>query len=181
MWKHRDPGPMCLNAPTGPTGAVVGGDPAGLMAAEVLVEGGAHVNVFDAMPSVGRKLLRAGAGGANRTHSDPADVYFYRYRSRTDRLVLLLRDFGPGDRRGLAAGFGVKAGLLRELAEPACFRASERPVSAIKSLPLLLTSPRPLDEAISTAGGVPFEALDDRLMPRSLPGSFCTGRERAFA
>jgi predicted flavoprotein YhiN len=46
---------------------------------------------------------------------------------------------------------------------------------AIKSLPLRLTAARPIDEAISTAGGVAFEALDERLMIRSLPGVFCAG------
>ena len=45
----------------------------------------------------------------------------------------------------------------------------------ITSLPLKLVAPRPLEEAISTAGGVPFEALDERLMIRSLPGVFCAG------
>ena len=48
--------------------------------------------------------------------------------------------------------------------------------AAIKSLPLTLVAPRPLEEAISTAGGVSFEALDDRLMFRSFPGVFCAGR-----
>ena len=47
--------------------------------------------------------------------------------------------------------------------------------TAIKALPVPLLSPRPLDEAISSAGGVTFEALDERLMIRSLPGVFCAG------
>ena len=47
--------------------------------------------------------------------------------------------------------------------------------AAIKALPLRLIAPRPLDEAISSAGGVAFEALDERLMIRSLPGVFCAG------
>ena len=50
-----------------------------------------------------------------------------------------------------------------------------RLAAAIKSLPLRLVSPRPLEEAISTAGGVRFEALDSRLMVRALPGVFCAG------
>jgi len=49
--------------------AVIGAGPAGLMAAEVLAQGGAGVTVFDAMPSAGRKLLMAGRGGLNLTHS----------------------------------------------------------------------------------------------------------------
>jgi predicted flavoprotein YhiN len=50
-----------------------------------------------------------------------------------------------------------------------------RLAAAIKSLPLRLVAPRPLEEAISTAGGVPFEELDGRLMVRALPGLFCAG------
>jgi hypothetical protein len=70
---------------------------------------------------------------------------------------------------------GVKAGLLRELASPADFDCPERLAAAIKALPLHLVAPRPLAEAISSAGGVVFEALDERLMVRALPGVFCAG------
>jgi uncharacterized flavoprotein (TIGR03862 family) len=70
---------------------------------------------------------------------------------------------------------GVKAGLLRELAAPEDFADPARLAAAIKSLPLRLESPRPLDEAISSAGGVTFEALDRRLMLRDMPGVFCAG------
>ena len=70
---------------------------------------------------------------------------------------------------------GVKAGLLRELAAPAELADSERLAVAIKALPLRLLAPRPLEEAISSAGGVAFEALDAQLMIRSLPGVFCAG------
>ncbi len=70
---------------------------------------------------------------------------------------------------------GVKAGLLRELAPKDAFIDPARLGAAIKHLPLMLTAPRPLDEAISTAGGVSFDALDERLMLRALPGVFCAG------
>jgi hypothetical protein len=70
---------------------------------------------------------------------------------------------------------GVKAGLLRELMPPEDFFDPARLGAAIKSLPLRLVAPRPLDEAISSAGGVAFEALDERLMVRSMPGVFCSG------
>jgi uncharacterized flavoprotein (TIGR03862 family) len=59
--------------------AVVGGGPAGLMAAETLAEGGARVTVFDRMPSVGRKFLLAGRGGLNLTHSEPLERFVQRY------------------------------------------------------------------------------------------------------
>jgi uncharacterized flavoprotein (TIGR03862 family) len=70
---------------------------------------------------------------------------------------------------------GVKAALLREYAAPADLAAPERLAALIKSLPLRLDSPRPLDEAISSAGGVDFAALDENLMLRALPGTFCAG------
>ena len=70
---------------------------------------------------------------------------------------------------------GVQTGLLRELLPNDNFDHPERLASAIKSLPLRLVAPRPLDEAISSAGGVTFEALDEHLMVRALPGLFCAG------
>lgn len=70
---------------------------------------------------------------------------------------------------------GVKAALLRELAPSDCFADPARLAAALKALPLTLVRSRPLDEAISTAGGVPFEALDPRLMLKQLPGVFCAG------
>jgi uncharacterized flavoprotein (TIGR03862 family) len=77
--------------------------------------------------------------------------------------------------RSRAGVDGVKAGLLRELATGQDFDDPKRLASAIKSLPLRLVAARPLDEAISSAGGISFEALDEHLMLRSLPGVFCAG------
>jgi uncharacterized flavoprotein (TIGR03862 family) len=70
---------------------------------------------------------------------------------------------------------GIKMGLLHELLPKEAMEQPERLAAAIKALPVTLTAARPLDEAISTAGGVPFEALDDGLMLRGLPGVFCAG------
>ena len=70
---------------------------------------------------------------------------------------------------------GVKAGLLREVVSKQDFADPPRLGATIKALPLRLVAPRPLDEAISTAGGIAFEALDERLMIRALPGVFCAG------
>nr|WP_274519526.1 TIGR03862 family flavoprotein [Nitrospira moscoviensis] len=75
-------------------------------------------------------------------------------------------------RAGIA---GVKAGLLREAVPKEAFLHPEQLAAAIKSLPISVVSPRPVDEAISTAGGISFAALDDRLMIRALPGVFCAG------
>jgi uncharacterized flavoprotein (TIGR03862 family) len=70
---------------------------------------------------------------------------------------------------------GVRAGLLRELTDAATFADLGLLAQAIKALPLTLVQARPLDEAISTAGGVPFEALSTQLMLKQLPGVFCAG------
>jgi len=75
-------------------------------------------------------------------------------------------------RAGIA---GVKAGLLREVLSAEEMLDAPRVAATIKALPLQLTATRPLDEAISSAGGVSFESLDEQLMLRKLPGVFCAG------
>ena len=77
------------------TVAVIGGGPAGLMAAEVLAQRGAQVALYDAMPSVGRKFLLAGVGGMNITHSEPIEPYLLRYNTRADDIEPLLEAFSP--------------------------------------------------------------------------------------
>ena len=59
--------------------AIVGGGPAGLMAAEILAKAGHNVTIYDHMPSFGRKLLMAGRGGLNLTHSEPQQDFITRY------------------------------------------------------------------------------------------------------
>ena len=87
--------------------AVIGGGPAGLMAAEVLAQHGAAVDLFDAMPSVGRKFLLAGKGGLNLTHAEGFDLFVQRYAARQPQLEPLLRRFGPQQLRTWALGLGV--------------------------------------------------------------------------
>ncbi len=70
---------------------------------------------------------------------------------------------------------GVKAGLLREFCPPETLATAASLAAAIKSLPLSVIAPRPLDEAISTAGGIAFEGLDENLMLRQQPGVFAAG------
>jgi uncharacterized flavoprotein (TIGR03862 family) len=70
---------------------------------------------------------------------------------------------------------GVKLGLLHECLSKDDFTDAAKLAQAVKSLPLRLTRARPIDEAISSAGGIPFEALDAALMIRELPGLFCAG------
>ncbi len=75
-----------------------------------------------------------------------------------------------------AAGMkGVKAGLLREFVPKDEFADMERLAFYVKRLPVPLVAPRPLDEAISSAGGVMFESLDENLMLKNIPGVFCAG------
>jgi uncharacterized flavoprotein (TIGR03862 family) len=90
-----------------PRVAVIGGGPAGLMAAETLAEGGVQVDLFDAMPSIGRKFLLAGKGGLNLTHSEPIEPFLDRYAARRPALEPLLRAFGPAELRAWALGLGV--------------------------------------------------------------------------
>lgn len=87
--------------------AIVGGGPAGLMAAEVLSRGGVRVDLFDAMPSVGRKFLLAGKGGMNLTHAEPQDAFISRYGERASALRPMLQSFGPQQLRDWAAGLGI--------------------------------------------------------------------------
>jgi uncharacterized flavoprotein (TIGR03862 family) len=89
------------------TVAVVGAGPAGLMAAEVLSQAGLQVEVFDAMPSVGRKFLLAGKGGLNLTHSEPFEPFASRYGARRARIEPLLEQFGSQALRDWAQGLGV--------------------------------------------------------------------------
>ncbi len=90
------------------TVAVIGGGPAGLMAAEILSASGVQVHVYDAMPSVGRKFLLAGRGGLNLTHSEPFDVFMSRFGERRAQLEPMLARFGPQQVREWAAGLGVE-------------------------------------------------------------------------
>ncbi len=87
--------------------AVVGGGPAGLMAAEVLSRAGVPVHLFDAMPSVGRKFLLAGKGGLNLTHSEPPGAFGSRFGPRAAEVAPWLSRFGPAEVQAWAQGLGV--------------------------------------------------------------------------
>ncbi|WP_242107940.1 TIGR03862 family flavoprotein [Luteimonas aquatica] len=88
--------------------AVVGGGPAGLMAAETARAAGLEVDLYDAKGSVGRKFLIAGKGGLNLTHSEPMPAFARRYREREDAVADWLRGFGAEDLRAWARGLGVE-------------------------------------------------------------------------
>ncbi|MBS0349707.1 MAG: TIGR03862 family flavoprotein [Proteobacteria bacterium] len=76
---------------------IIGGGPAGLMAAEILSQSGAKVDLYDAMPSLGRKFLMAGRGGLNFTHSEPYQTFITRYGSRQNEINTHLKHFRPDD------------------------------------------------------------------------------------
>jgi len=101
------PAPRTTALPVPPTVAVVGGGPAGLMAAETLRAAGLQVDLYDAKGSVGRKFLIAGKGGLNLTHSDPFDVFVARYAGRRDEVAAWLRDFDADALRAWARELGV--------------------------------------------------------------------------
>ena len=87
--------------------AVIGGGPAGLMAAEVLAQSGVSVDLYDAMPSVGRKFLLAGVGGMNITHSESFVAFLSRYGARAAFVRPLLEAFPPNVLREWIHGMGV--------------------------------------------------------------------------
>jgi len=87
---------------------VIGGGPAGLMAAEVLGEAGIPAHVYDSMPSLGRKFLMAGRGGLNLTHSEPFEQFMGRYGARRLQLEPFLKEFTPQDIREWAHGLGIE-------------------------------------------------------------------------
>ncbi|QEY61238.1 TIGR03862 family flavoprotein [Metapseudomonas lalkuanensis] len=95
-----------MNA-SSPFVAVIGGGPAGLMAAEVLAQGGARVELFDAMPSVGRKFLLAGVGGMNITHSEAKTAFVGRYGARCNEVGALLEEFGADALCAWIHGLGI--------------------------------------------------------------------------
>jgi uncharacterized flavoprotein (TIGR03862 family) len=123
--------------------AVIGGGPAGLMAAEVLARGSARVFLYDRMPTAGRKFLLAGRGGLNLTHSEELERLLERYGAAMPRLRAAIEAFSPAAVRAWCEGLGQ-----------ATFVGSSGRVfpQAFKASPLLRTWLRRLD-----AAGVEFK------------------------
>jgi uncharacterized flavoprotein (TIGR03862 family) len=88
--------------------AVIGGGPAGLMAAEAAAARGASVDLFDTMPSVGRKFLMAGKSGLNLTHAELFREFMGRFGDSRVRLEPVIADFDPASIRAWAEGLGVE-------------------------------------------------------------------------
>ncbi|WP_293776699.1 TIGR03862 family flavoprotein [uncultured Oxalicibacterium sp.] len=87
--------------------AIIGGGPAGLMAAETISASGHAVHLYDAMPSVGRKFLLAGKGGMNLTHAEPSAQFHARYGQRSATLTPMLHAFGADAVRDWTKGLGI--------------------------------------------------------------------------
>ncbi len=91
--------------------AIIGAGPAGLMAAEVIAQAGHTVDVYDAMPSVGRKFLLAGIGGLNITHAEDFEKFAARYASQAggaERVAQWLREFTPTQLREWVQALGIE-------------------------------------------------------------------------
>ncbi|PNQ98325.1 aminoacetone oxidase family FAD-binding enzyme [Azospirillum argentinense] len=91
-----------------PDVAIVGAGPAGLMAAEVIAAAGRSVAVYERMPTPARKLLLAGRGGLNLTHSEALDAFTARYGAQAPLFADLLASFSPADLRDWATGLGIE-------------------------------------------------------------------------
>lgn len=97
---------ISLATPAQSTVAVIGGGPAGLMAAEVISAAGPRVTVFERMPTLGRKFLMAGRGGLNLTHSEPLPILITRYGSAAGALGPAIEAFDPAAARAWCEGLG---------------------------------------------------------------------------
>ncbi|RJF87251.1 TIGR03862 family flavoprotein [Oleomonas cavernae] len=93
---------------TAPHAVVIGGGPAGLMAAETILDAGYPVTLYDAMPSLGRKFLMAGKSGLNITHGEPIDRLLDRYGPARARLEAAIRAFGPAQIEAFAHDLGIE-------------------------------------------------------------------------
>lgn len=100
--------PTASSSISKPCAAVIGGGPAGLMAAEQLCESGADVTIFDAMASVGRKFLLAGKGGLNLTHAEPVQDLVQRYQPADAALQSILTAFDNTALRQWASALGIE-------------------------------------------------------------------------
>jgi uncharacterized flavoprotein (TIGR03862 family) len=89
--------------------AIIGAGPAGLMAAEAALAEGARVDIYDAMPSAGRKFLMAGKSGLNITHSEDEPQFRQRYDAPDARLAAMVAAFGPSEIVKWMAGLGIEA------------------------------------------------------------------------
>ncbi|WP_409522443.1 TIGR03862 family flavoprotein [Nitrincola sp. MINF-07-Sa-05] len=100
--------PPSQSGDTQPLVAIIGGGPAGLIAAETLANAGIQVELFDSMPSLGRKFLMAGRGGLNITHTEPFGDFISRYGERAEQIQPMLQNFDANQLRQWASELGVE-------------------------------------------------------------------------
>jgi len=125
-----------MTLPSANSVAVIGAGPAGLMAAEVLAQGGAQVAIYDAMASAGRKFLMAGRGGLNLTHSEALPAFLRRYGEAMPQLATAITAFPPDALRQWSEALG----------QPTLIGSSGRVFpKAFKASPLLRAWLRRLD------------------------------------
>jgi uncharacterized flavoprotein (TIGR03862 family) len=138
------------------------------MAAEVLATAGARVTVLERMPSVGRKLLLAGRGGLNLTHSEPLERFLDRYGPARPRLEAAIRAFGPDDLRAWCAGLGQEpfVGSSRRVF-PSGFRATPLLRAWLRRLDDLGVEIRTRTEWKGTLDGTTVLALGGASWPRT--------------
>jgi uncharacterized flavoprotein (TIGR03862 family) len=96
------------NAPPSSFIAIIGGGPAGLMAAQRLAEAGQRVRLFEAQATVGRKFLVAGHGGFNLSNAEEITAFAHRYGVEESRFAELLAHFSPTDLRAWTADLGIE-------------------------------------------------------------------------
>ena len=119
----------------GPSAAVIGGGPGGLMAAEQLARAGASVTVYEQMPSMGRKFLIAGRGGLNLTHSEPLPQFLARYGDKQSELTPAVQAFPPSAVQDWCKGLAQDSFIGSSgRVFPSGFRATELLRSWLRSL-----------------------------------------------
>lgn len=88
--------------------AIIGGGPAGLMAAEILSQNGVTVDLYESMPSLGRKFLMAGKSGLNLTHAEPYHTFITRYHDKQKQIETHLKHFTPDDLLAWVKGLNIE-------------------------------------------------------------------------
>lgn len=108
MTKTHETSTCSISYPPERSVVIIGGGPAGLMAAEIISQHGIRVDLYDAMPSLGRKLLMAGKSGLNLTHAEPLDTLLSRYGERKAQLEPIINAFTPQRLRDWAGELGIE-------------------------------------------------------------------------
>ncbi len=159
-----------LGDPRNAPAVVIGGGPAGLMAAEVLASAGQRVVVFDRAPSLARKFLLAGRGGLNLTHSEPLADFIARYGAAAAHLKSAIEAFPPNALRQWCEGLGEATFVgTSGRVFPNSFKASPLLRAWLRRLAALGVETRPRHRflGLAEAGGLVFAAPGGRLVEQA--------------